>query len=93
MSNTKWALITGVSAGGMGDAEVKAFLNRGVNVIATSIDVKMLEYLRLDDEKYGVSMVHLELDVTSSESIAAAVEQVTKITEGKLDFLMSTWPS
>ncbi|KAF2094150.1 putative short-chain dehydrogenase/reductase [Rhizodiscina lignyota] len=89
MAGTKWALVTGVSAGGMGDAEVDAFLKRKVNVIATAVDIKLLDYLHGDDEKYGASLVHVELDVTSAESIAAAVQQVEKITDGKLDFLIN----
>lgn len=88
--SSKWALVTGVSAGGMGDAEVDAFLRRGVNVIATAVNIGLLDYLRSDEiEKYGASLAHVELDVTNPESIKAAVGRVEIITGGKLDFLMS----
>ncbi|KAK4503536.1 hypothetical protein PRZ48_004451 [Zasmidium cellare] len=85
----KWALITGASPGGMGEAEAAAFLKRGVNVIATSIDTNDIEYL---EPKQGTSdgfLVTLRLDVTSSKSIDAAVKQVENLTDGKLDFLVN----
>lgn len=86
----KWALITGVSAGGMGEGHAIALLKRGINVIATSIDTKLLGDLKIEDGRDGARMEKLELDVTSQESIAAAVEDVTKITGGRLDLLLST---
>ena len=90
MAPRKWALVTGVSEHGMGEGEVFAFLERGVNVIATSLDLKLLEYLKNDVEKYGASLVHQELDVTSPRSIARAVDRLRHVTGGRLDFLMST---
>lgn len=76
----------------MGEGEVFAFLERGVNVIATSIDVKLLEYLKGEEvrfEKYGAALVRQELDVTSPESITRAVDRLRHITGGRLDYLMS----
>jgi NADP-dependent 3-hydroxy acid dehydrogenase YdfG len=89
MSSTKWALITGVSPGGMGEGHLAAFLKRGVNVIATSIDMKFLENLNTRQGKNGAYVVKMVLDVTSAESIAEAVERVSNITGGRLDFLLS----
>lgn len=89
MAPRKWALVTGVSANGMGEGEVFAFLERGVNVIATSLDLKLLEYLKTDVEKYGASLVHQQLDVTSPQSIATAVDRLRHVTGGRLDYLLS----
>lgn len=89
MATQKWALVTGVSQGGMGEGEVFAFLERGVHVIATSLDLKLLEYLKDNGEKYGASLIHQELDVTSPQSIAEAVDRLRDITGGRLDYLMS----
>lgn len=89
MAPRKWALVTGVSQNGMGDGEVSAFLEHGVNVVATSIDIRLLDYLQNDAEKYGAAVVHQELDVTSPQSIAKAVDRLRYITGGRLDFLMS----
>lgn len=86
----KWALITGVSVGGMGEGHAIALLKRGINVIATSIDMKLLDDLKIGNGRDGARMEKLELDVTSADSIAAAVEQVTKISGGRLDLLLST---
>ena len=89
MAARKWALVTGVSAGGMGEGEVNAFLERGVSVVATTIDLKLLENCKFNSGKDGAHVVNEVLDVTSQESIAAAVKSVTSTTGGKLNFLMS----
>ena len=73
----------------MGDGHMRAFLNRGVNVIATAMDVELLSYLERDDDKYGASLAHVQLDVASDESIKQAVEEIGAITGGRLDWLMS----
>ncbi|KAF2169142.1 hypothetical protein M409DRAFT_52428 [Zasmidium cellare ATCC 36951] len=85
----KWALITGASPGGMGEAEAAAFLKRGVNVIATSIDTDDIEYLQPEKDRNDGFLVTLRLDVTSTKSIDAAVKQVENLTDGKLDFLIN----
>ena len=90
MAPPQWALITGVSAGGMGEGHVKAFLERGISVFATAIDIKLLEDIKFSNGKNQASTIFLELDVTNQESINAAVKQVESITAGRLDFLMST---
>ncbi|KAK3717848.1 hypothetical protein LTR37_005620 [Vermiconidia calcicola] len=74
----------------MGEGHVNAFLKRGINVVLTTIDLGLLENLKLVDGKDGAYTVRLELDVASAESIASAVERVHTITAGRLDFLMST---
>lgn len=81
----RWALITGVSEGGLGDALTAEFLSRSICVVATSPDVKLLDYL--PDEPERVQKV--ELDVTNPESIAAAASKVASITNSKLHFLIN----
>lgn len=73
----------------MGEGEVKAFLDRGVSVVATAIDVDLLMTIKAPEGANSPSLERLELDVTSAESISAAVTKVQGITGGKLDFLIS----
>lgn len=84
-------LITGCSEGGIGDYLVRDFHNRGFRVFATARDLKKVEHLK----RLGLEV--LALDVTSSESIDAAVDDVKAITGGALDFLVNNsgsgrWP-
>ncbi len=89
MPSPRWALVTGVSPGGMGEGEVKAFMDRGINVVATAQDIKLLDHLALNEKNGSASIERLELDVVSPDSIKAAVEKVTSLTDGRLDFLIS----
>lgn len=84
-SQTRWVLITGVSEGGLGDALTTEFLERGISVIASSPDLKLLSYLPTEPKR----LQHVQLDVTSSSSITSAVKHVETITGGKLDFLVN----
>lgn len=88
MVQPKWALITGVNDGGMGDAELQQLLKRGINVVATALELSMLDYLK-ERTTSTASIACVELNVTSPPSIAAAVEEVSKITGGRLDYLFS----
>ncbi|GAB7364612.1 hypothetical protein MBLNU230_g5416t1 [Neophaeotheca triangularis] len=82
----KWALITGVSQGGLGDALCEAFLASRINVIATAKELSLLAYLQVAEQK----QLHcLELDVTCSTSIRLAAEQTSRITNGRLDYLVN----
>lgn len=73
----------------MGEGHLNAFLKRGINVIATSIDMKFLQDLDTIDGKNGAQVVKMVLNVVSPKSIEEAVERVGKITGGRLDYLMS----
>lgn len=84
-SSKRWVLITGVSEGGLGDALTQEFLARDMNVIASSPDLSRLKYL----QPLPGRLEYMQLDVTFPESISAAVSQVTRITGGKLDFLVN----
>jgi 1-acylglycerone phosphate reductase len=83
-SPKRWAIITGVSEGGLGDALTTELLSNNINVVATSLDLGLLRYLP-DNER----LQKVELDVTCPNSTSAAVERVTNITNGKLDFLIN----
>ena len=82
----KWALITGVSEGGLGDALTKQLLSRGINVIATAIELPLLDYLKPTSP---AKLEKLQLDVTSPSSISAAVKEAERITNGHLSFLIN----
>ncbi|KAF7586333.1 hypothetical protein BBP40_009061 [Aspergillus hancockii] len=77
-------LITGCSAGGIGSALAETFHERGLYVFATARSKSKMTHL----EKLP-NLTLLELDVTSPESIAAAVAAVTAKTGGKLDYLVN----
>jgi 1-acylglycerone phosphate reductase len=80
----KWALITGVSENGLGDALTQELLSRNINVIVTAPAIHNLDYLPWHD-----GLAKVQLDVTSALSIRAAVAEVTKITHGSLDILIN----
>lgn len=85
-SPDKWALITGVSEGGLGDALTIELLKRGIHVIATALELHSLDYL---EPTSPAKVEKLQLDVTSTSSISSAVTATHRITSGKLDFLVS----
>ncbi|KAH8810852.1 hypothetical protein F5884DRAFT_819355 [Xylogone sp. PMI_703] len=80
---TKTALITGCSEGGIGDAIAQEFYRRGVRVYATARSLEKISHLN----DMGIEV--FELDVTSDPSTASAVETLTALTGGKLDFLVN----
>ena len=84
-SKTRWALITGVSNGGLGDALSTELLSKNINVIASSVELSLLDYLPSDSS----NLKKIELNVTSSESINKAVDEVNSITGGRLDFIFN----
>lgn len=85
----KWALITGASPGGLGEAEATAFLQRGINVIATSLETHGVEHVAAPPGSRDGFLIRMHLDVTSSRSIAATVRFVAEVTDGKIDFLIN----
>lgn len=78
----KSVLITGCSERGIGDALAQEFHSRGLKVFATARNPDKMRHL---DE---TSIVRLKLDVTSRQSVEDAVDEITKITGGKLDLLI-----
>ncbi|KAI2635644.1 short-chain dehydrogenase/reductase [Hypomontagnella submonticulosa] len=85
VSSQKSVLITGCSAGGIGAALAEVFREKGYKVFATVRNLSKIP--RTLSSAANVTV--LKLDVLSSESIAAAVESVTKETGGTLDVLIN----
>ena len=81
----KSVLITGCSAGGIGAALAEVFTEKGYHVFATARNPSKISPTLSN----APSVTPLTLDVLSSESIAAAVERVTRETGGKLDVLVN----
>jgi 1-acylglycerone phosphate reductase len=80
----KSVLITGCSAGGIGYELANSFHKRGLIVFATARNLSTMTALQ------ELSNVHLLLlDVTSSASIASALEEVKRKTGSRLDFLVN----
>ena len=77
-------LVTGCSAGGVGAALAEVFRAKGYHVYATARTPS-----KVPESLHSASNVAvLALDVTSTESIAAAADQVSK-EGGKLDVLIN----
>lgn len=88
MANTasfkqRTVLVTGCSAGGAGNALALEFAARGLRVFATARSEKSLSNLR---EKGIETFV---LDVTDSASIASLKDEISKLTDGRLDMLFN----
>lgn len=84
-ARSKSVLITGCSAGGIGGALAEAFQEKGYHVFATARNPSKIS----DRLSKAQNVTVLTLDVLSSESIAAAVENVTRETVGELDVLVN----
>ncbi|KAI7233095.1 hypothetical protein KC330_g5561 [Hortaea werneckii] len=86
-----WALITGVSQGGLGDALTTELLARNINVIATNIRMDDMQYLSSTSStsRTAARLEKLQLDVTDPKSIATARDAAAKFTGGKLDYLFN----
>lgn len=84
-SSTRSVLITGTSNGSVGSALAAAFAAQGFTVFATLRNAS-----KIDPSLSVLPNVHVvTLDVTSSESIATALEFVTTKTKGSLDCLVN----
>ena len=79
----KSVLITGCSAGGIGDALAQSFHRRGLRVFATARNLSKIQHLK----EMGMELV--ELDVTDAGSLKNAVEHVEASTGGTLDVLVN----
>ena len=79
----KSVLITGCSAGGIGDALAQSFHRRGLRVFATTRNISKIQHLK----EMGMEIV--ELDVTDAASRAHAAEHVKTSTGGTLDILIN----
>lgn len=77
-------LVTGCSAGGIGAALCREFQRHGLYVFATARSPS-----KIGDLAELPNVTILTLDVTSSTSIASAVEAVKKQTGGSLNYLVN----
>ncbi|KIA75669.1 oxidoreductase [Aspergillus ustus] len=84
MSDPQFVLITGCTDGGIGAAFARSFYRRGFHVFGTARSIEKMSQLKSIER-----ITLLPLDVTSSSSIQAAVEQITPITGGKLHYLVN----
>ncbi|RMY27511.1 hypothetical protein D0866_10095, partial [Hortaea werneckii] len=86
----EWALITGVSQGGLGDALTRELFARNINVIATNIRMEDMEYLSsTSSQSQNARLEKLQLDVTDPKSISTARDATGKLTGGRLDYLFN----
>lgn len=79
----KTVLITGCSAGGIGEALAKGFHKKGLRVFATARNLAKVAELK------ALGLDIIQLDVVDDESVKRAVETVKQATGGKLDFLVN----
>jgi len=79
----KSVLITGCSAGGIGDALAQEFHRQGLQVFATARNLEKISHLK------DLGLDVLQLDVLSPTSIENAAREVAEKTGGKLDFLVN----
>ncbi|KAH6665445.1 putative oxidoreductase,short chain dehydrogenase [Halenospora varia] len=83
MDDRKVVLITGCAPGGIGNALAREFNAKGCRVLATARNRSQIA----DLEEIGLDTI--ALDVTSEDSIAAAKEEVIRLTGGRLDVLVN----
>jgi len=82
----KSVIITGADRG-LGLSLSREYLNRGYTVFAGKF---LKDYMLLEDLRESNKKLHIiNLDVDSRDSIGAAVAYVAKVTNGKLDVLIS----
>ncbi|KAK3381178.1 hypothetical protein B0H63DRAFT_545618 [Podospora didyma] len=85
--NTRYALITGCSDGGLGSALAEAFARRGFHVIATLRDPAKASPALTTRPDGRIEV--LPLDVTDTASIASCAADVATKTGGRLDVLVN----
>lgn len=83
MATKKSVLITGCSAGGLGDELAQSFHAHGLRVFATARNLEKIAHLK----KLGMDI--LALDVSDVASLPKAVEAVKAATGGTLDILVN----
>ena len=83
----KVAVITGASSG-LGKQMSTAFAKQGANLVLLARRVERLEELKKELETFGVQVLPIRCDVTSTEDIDNA-SKLTKDTFGKVDILIN----
>ncbi|GAB7340814.1 hypothetical protein MBLNU457_7178t1 [Dothideomycetes sp. NU457] len=79
----KTILITGTNPGGIGNSLAREFHARGLKVFATARSTSAITDLA------DLGITTLSLEVTSSDSIYALREEIIRLTNGKLDYLIN----
>lgn len=79
----KSVLITGCSKGGIGDALAREFHRQGHRVLASARNLSKVQHL------VAMGIETILLDVTDEASISEAVQKVTALPGGELDFLVN----
>ncbi|KAJ8119313.1 hypothetical protein O1611_g10634 [Lasiodiplodia mahajangana] len=80
---TKFALVTGCGQGGIGEALVTEYANRGFHAIATVLPTEPSEHLS------GAGITWFPLDVTQEASIEGLKKHIMNLTDGYLDVLVN----
>ncbi|GAP88453.2 putative NAD -binding protein [Rosellinia necatrix] len=79
----KFALVTGCGKGGIGEALIREYTNRGVHAIATVLPNEDHEHLT----QAGITW--FPLDVTIEESVVDLKKSILTVTGGYLDFMVN----
>ncbi|KAK7330927.1 hypothetical protein VNO77_25133 [Canavalia gladiata] len=85
MSERKIILVTGCAKGGIGYEYCKAFAEKNCHVFASDISTRMQD---MSDLKESDNIETLELDVSSDQSVASAVDTVISKC-GRIDILIN----
>ncbi|XP_052196154.1 short-chain dehydrogenase virD-like [Diospyros lotus] len=84
MSGRKVVLVTGCAKGGIGYEYCKAFANHNCHVFASDVPHRLPDLSDLSSENIET----IELDVSSDQSVAAAVHTITS-KHGRIDVLLN----
>ena len=85
--NNRVAGITGASSG-LGRQMSRSFAKQGANLVLLARRIERLEELKVELEQYGVKVLPIKCDVTSTDDINNAAK-LAKETFGKVDILVN----
>ena len=85
--NNRVAVITGASSG-LGRQMSRSFAKQGANLVLLARRIERLEELKVELEQYGVKVLPIKCDVTSTDDINNAAK-LAKETFGKVDILVN----
>lgn len=83
MVRQRTVLVTGCSAGGVGDALAQEYHRQGLRVIATARNLDKIQHLK------AMGLEIIRLDVEDAASIRDAVFEVQKLIGSTLDMLVN----
>lgn len=85
--NNRVAVITGASSG-LGRQMSRSFAKQGASLVLLARRIERLEELKVELEQYGVKVLPIKCDVTSTDDINNAAK-LAKETFGKVDILVN----